>query len=86
MYGKFTSQKTTKRPLWGRKSKETKKAISSALKERYSKFPHHNKGKSGKLSPQYGKGGKAIYVYDIETKDFLFLWKRFLLQIRHEKS
>jgi hypothetical protein len=44
---------------------------SSSLKEYFKIYGHHNKGKKGILSPQYGIGGKHIYCYSNES-EYLF--------------
>lgn len=46
----------------------TKEAISNALKNYYIDRDHPSINKKGELSPQYGIGGKPIYVYEISTK------------------
>jgi group I intron endonuclease len=45
-------------------SVETKEAISEGIKLFYSKNSHPSKGLKGKLSPQYGIGGKFVFCYN----------------------
>src|SRR5260221_7150069 len=40
--------------------KEQKTFTSLSLKKHFAEYGHHNKGKRGNLSPQYGIGGKII--------------------------
>ena len=57
--------KKEKHPKFGKKnSVETNLAISEGIKEFYRKHDHHAKGKKGKFSPQFGKGGTQITMTD----------------------
>lgn len=38
---------------------------------RYKKVPHHNKGKKGEFSPQYGIRGTEVYIYDHSTLELV---------------
>ena len=52
-------------PRFGTKASEEQKALTSlALKKYYGEHDHHSKGKKGKLSPQFGKGGTRLTMTD----------------------
>lgn len=52
-------------PRFGTKASDEQKALTSlALKIYYEEYDHHGKGKKGKLSPQFGKGGTKITMID----------------------
>jgi group I intron endonuclease len=51
-------------------SDETKEALSKGIKDFYLNNTHPSKGLKGKLSPQYGIGGKFVFCYN-ENKDEL---------------
>jgi group I intron endonuclease len=53
-------------------SVETKQAISKGIKLYYSNHNHPSKGLKGKLSPQYGIGGKLVFCYNKTDKEFIF--------------
>lgn len=53
-------------------SNETKKAISDGIKNFYLSNTHASKGLKGKLSPQYGIGGKYVFCYDKDNKELIF--------------
>lgn len=60
-------------PKFGIKnSGETNIAISEGIKEYYRNHDHHAKGKKGKLSAQYGIGGKFVFFYDKRGKELIF--------------
>nr|YP_010835449.1 hypothetical protein QLP32_mgp16 [Perenniporia fraxinea]WFS78682.1 hypothetical protein [Perenniporia fraxinea] len=60
-------------PRFGTKASEEQKALTSlALKKFYEKHDHHAKGKKGKLSPQFGKGGTKITMRDEQGKIMTF--------------
>jgi group I intron endonuclease len=46
--------------------------ISIALKKHYKLFPHPQKGIKGEKSPQYGIGGKPVFVFDFKNRVLLF--------------
>nr|YP_010561567.1 hypothetical protein OSR58_mgp23 [Ganoderma flexipes]UYX56937.1 hypothetical protein [Ganoderma flexipes] len=52
-------------PRFGTKASDEQKALTSlALRKYYEEHDHHSKGKRGKLSPQFGKGGTKITMLD----------------------
>ena len=52
-------------PRFGTKASDEQKALTSlALKKFYEEHDHHAKGKKGKFSPQFGKGGTQITMTD----------------------
>ena len=51
---------------------ETKEAISEGIKLFYSHNSHPSKGLKGKLSPQYGIGGKFVFCYSKTDKELIF--------------
>lgn len=53
-------------------SPETIEAIKQGLKEFYLNNPHPYKGKTGKLSPQYGIGGSLVFCYNKENVELIF--------------
>nr|YP_008965357.1 GIYYIG [Rhynchosporium commune]AHC02363.1 GIYYIG [Rhynchosporium commune] len=53
-------------------SAETIEAIKQGIKEFYLKNTHPYKGKTGKLSPQYGIGGSLVFCYNKENKELIF--------------
>lgn len=53
-------------------SVETKQAIIEGIKLYYSKNSHPSKGLKGKLSPQYGIGGKFVFCYSKTDKELIF--------------
>lgn len=60
-------------PKFGSNSSiETRKAISEGIKKYYSKKSHKYKGLKGKLAPQYGLGGKAVYCYNKTGENISF--------------
>ena len=60
-------------PKYGYKSSsDTKKAISEGIKQFYINNSHTKKGLKGKLSAQYGIGGKFVYCYDKKNNELIF--------------
>lgn len=60
-------------PKYGSKSSyETKKAISDGIREFYKTSDHPSKGLKGKLSPQYGIGGKFVFCYNEKNEEIIF--------------
>jgi len=53
-------------------SVETKEAISEGIKLFYSNNSHPSKGLKGKLSPQYGIGGKFVFCYNETDEEWIF--------------
>nr|YP_010564227.1 hypothetical protein OYW92_mgp13 [Epichloe bromicola]UYX62211.1 hypothetical protein [Epichloe bromicola] len=53
-------------------SVETREAISESIKIFYSNNSHPSKGLKGKLSPQYGIGGKFVFCYSETGKELIF--------------
>ena len=53
-------------------SSETKDAISEGIKNFYLENSHPSKGLKGKLSPQYGIGGKLVFCYNKTGKEIIF--------------
>jgi group I intron endonuclease len=53
-------------------SPKTVEAIKQGIKEFYLKNTHPGKGKTGKLSPQYGIGGSFIFCYSKENQELIF--------------
>lgn len=53
-------------------SPETKKAIRDGIKKFYLTRFHSSKGLKGKLSPQYGIGGKLVFCYDNDNNELMF--------------
>lgn len=53
-------------------SVETKTAISEGIKTHYLTNSHPSKGLKGKLSPQYGIGGKFVFCYNKTDKELIF--------------
>lgn len=53
-------------------SPETIEAIKQGIKEFYLNNSHPYKGKTGKLSPQYGIGGSLVFCYNREHKELIF--------------
>jgi group I intron endonuclease len=59
-------------PMFGKTQNiETILSRSLSLKNKFTNCPHHNKGKKGEFSPQYGIGGKTVYLYDVETRELV---------------
>lgn len=60
-------------PKWGSSnSAETRQAISNSLKTFYKTHSSPFKGLKGALSPQYGIGGKSIFIYNENNKELIF--------------
>ncbi len=53
-------------------SPETKKAIAQGIKEFYLTHSHPSKGLKGKLSQQYGIGGKSVFCYNQNGEELIF--------------
>ena len=53
-------------------TESTKKAIREGIKEFYITNYHPSKGLKGKLSPQYGIGGKLVFCYNENDKELMF--------------
>ena len=53
-------------------SPETIEAIKKGIKEFYLNNTHPYKGKTGKLSPQFGIGGSLVFCYTKENKELIF--------------
>lgn len=53
-------------------SSETIEAIKKGIKEFYLNNTHPYKGKTGKLSPQYGIGGSLVFCYNKENQELIF--------------
>lgn len=53
-------------------SVETKMAISEGIKNYYLNNSHPSKGLKGKLSPQYGIGGKFVFCYSKTDEELVF--------------
>lgn len=53
-------------------SAETIEAIKKGIKEFYLNNSHPYKGKTGKLSPQYGIGGSLVFCYNCENHELIF--------------
>jgi len=53
-------------------SPETIEAIKQGIKCFYLTNTHPSKGKTGKLSPQYGIGGSFVFCYNKETQELIF--------------
>ncbi len=51
---------------------KTIEAIKQGIKEFYLNNPHPYKGKTGKLSPQYGIGGSIVFCYNKENQELIF--------------
>jgi group I intron endonuclease len=53
---------------------EQRELTSLRLKEHFKKNVHHNKGKKGAFSPQFGIGGKCVYCYsnDLNIEKLIF--------------
>lgn len=51
---------------------ETVKAIKQGIKEFYLNNSHPSKGKTGKLSPQYGIGGTPVFCYNKKDQERVF--------------
>lgn len=54
------------------RSPETVEAIKKGIKEFYLNNSHPYKGKTGKLSPQYGIGGSLVFCYNKENTELIF--------------
>lgn len=54
-------------------STDTKEAIRQGIKKFYLNNSHPYKGKTGKLSPQYGIGGTLVFCYNKHNKELMFL-------------
>ena len=60
-------------PKYGTTSKpETVEAIKRGIKEFYLNNTHPSKGKTGKLSPQYGIGGTFVFCYNKQDQELIF--------------
>ena len=53
-------------------SPETRKAIDQGIKEFYLTHSHSSKGLKGKLSQQYGIGGKSVFCYNQNGEELIF--------------
>lgn len=53
-------------------SSETRKSISEGIKKFYLNNSHSSKGLKGKLSPQYGIGGKFVFCYNKMGEELIF--------------
>ena len=53
-------------------SSKTRKAISEGIKKFYINNSHPSKGLKGKLSPQYGIGGKFVFCYNKKGEELIF--------------
>lgn len=53
-------------------SLETIQAIKQGIKEFYLNNTHPSKGKTGKLSSQYGIGGSLVFCYNKEGQELIF--------------
>src|ERR1700712_5583872 len=53
-------------------SSEKRKAISEGIKKFYLNNSHSSKGLKGKLSPQYGIGGKLVFCYNKKGEELIF--------------
>lgn len=53
-------------------SPETVEAIKQGIKKFYLNNTHPNKGKTGKLSPQYGIGCSFVFCYNKENQELIF--------------
>lgn len=53
-------------------SPETINAIAQGIKEFYLTHNHPSKGLKGKLSPQYGIGGKSVFCYNQKGEELIF--------------
>ena len=53
-------------------SPETINAIAQGIKEFYLTRSHPSKGLKGKLSPQYGIGGKSVFCYNQKGEELIF--------------
>jgi len=53
-------------------SPETVEAIKKGIKKFYLNNSHPYKGKTGKLSPQYGIGGSLVFCYNKENTELIF--------------
>jgi hypothetical protein len=53
-------------------SPETIKAIAQGIKEFYLTHSHTSKGLKGKLSQQYGIGGKSVFCYNQSGEELIF--------------
>ncbi|AKQ53320.1 GIY-YIG endonuclease (mitochondrion) [Sclerotinia sclerotiorum 1980 UF-70] len=53
-------------------SPETINAIAQGIKEFYLTHSHPSKGLKGKLSPQYGIGGKSVFCYNQKGEELIF--------------
>lgn len=51
---------------------ETKESIRQGIKNFYFNNTHPYKGKTGKLSPQYGIGGSLVFSYTKDNKELMF--------------
>jgi len=56
----------------GGEGKETINAIAQGIKEFYLTRSHPSKGLKGKLSPQYGIGGKSVFCYNQKGEELIF--------------
>lgn len=53
-------------------SPETKESIKQGIKNFYLNNSHPYKGKTGKLSPQYGIGGSLVFCYNKNNQELMF--------------
>jgi group I intron endonuclease len=53
-------------------SSETKESIRQGIKAFYLNNIHPYKGKTGKLSPQYGIGGSLVFCYNKDNEELMF--------------
>lgn len=53
-------------------STETKESIRQGIKDFYLNNIHPYKGKTGKLSPQYGIGGSLVFCYNKNNEELIF--------------
>jgi hypothetical protein len=56
----------------GGEQEETKEAIKQSIKQFYLNNTHPSKGKTGKLSPQYGIGGSLVFCYNKNSNELIF--------------
>lgn len=67
------SFKKENHPNYGKTSSpDTRKAISEGIKSFYLNNSHSSKGLKGKLSPQYGIGGKFVFCYNKKGEELIF--------------
>jgi len=53
-------------------SPQTREAISKGIKKYYLTNNHRSKGLKGKLSSQYGIGGKLVFCYNKKGEELIF--------------